>query len=95
MNIYRPPNLNNPETFFKEVSDSLSKASLTYENFIIIGNFNIYINIAVMEVDKLEFCNLFDLINLIKTKTCCYKNRKSTIDLSLTNRPVFSNYQSH
>ena len=89
MDIYRPPNFNNLDTFFKEVSDSLSYGILTYENFIIMGNFNIDINNAGMDVDKLdEFCNLFDLINLIKTETCCIKNHKSTTDLLLTNRPL-------
>ena len=89
MVIYRPPNFNNPDTFFKEVSDSLSKASFKYENFIIMGDFNIDINIAGIDLDKLdEFCNLFDLINLIKTETCSTKNQKSTIDLFLTNRPL-------
>ena len=34
--IYRPPNFNNLDTFFKKVSDSLRKASLTYKNFIIM-----------------------------------------------------------
>ena len=59
INIYRPLNFNNPDTFFKEVSDSLSKASFTYQNFIKMGNFNIDINTAEIEVDKLdEFCNL-------------------------------------
>ena len=80
MGIYRPPNFDNLDTFFKEVTDSLSKASLTYKNFIIMGDFNIDINTAGMYVDKRdEFCNLFDLINLIKTETCCTKNHKSTI----------------
>ena len=65
MGIYRPPNFNNPDTFFKEVTDSLSKANLTYENFIIMGDFDINISTAGMDVDKLdEFCNLFDLTNL-------------------------------
>ena len=62
MGIYRPSNFNNLDTLFKEVSDSLSKASLVYENFIIMGDFKIDINIAGMDVDKLdEFWNLFDL----------------------------------
>ena len=52
MGIYREPNFNNLDTFFKTVSDSLSKASLTYENFIIMGDFDIDINFAGMEVDK-------------------------------------------
>ena len=62
MGIYRPRNFNNLDMFFKEVSDSLNKASLTYKNFISMGDFNIDINTAGMEVDKLdEFCDLFDL----------------------------------
>ena len=89
MGIYRPPNSDNLDTFFKQVSDSLSKASLTYENFIIMGDFNIDINIAGMDVDKLdEFCNLFDLTNLIKTETCCTTNDKSRINLFLTDRAL-------
>ena len=96
MDIYRPTNFGNLNTFFKEVSDSLSKASLTYKNFIIMGDFNIDINTAGMDIDKLdEFCNLFDLTNLIKTETCCTKNQKSTIDLFLKNRTVFSKNQNH
>ena len=54
-----------------------------------MGDFNIDINTAGMEVDKPdEFCNLFDLTNLIKTETCCTINHKSTTDLFLTNRPL-------
>ena len=54
-----------------------------------MGDFNIDINTAVMDVDELDkFCNLFDLTNLIKTQTCCIKTRKSTIDLILTNRSL-------
>ena len=42
-----------------------------------------------MDVDKLdEFCNLFDLTNLVKTETRCTENHKSKIDLFLTNRPL-------
>ena len=54
-----------------------------------MGDFNIDINTAGMDVDKLdEFCNLFELTNLIKTETCCTENHKSTIDLFLINRPL-------
>ena len=71
------------------MTDSLSKASLTYENLVIMGDFHIDINNARMKVDKLnEFCNLFGVTNLIKTETCCTKNQKSTIVLLLTNRPL-------
>ena len=97
MGFYRPPKFNNLDTFLKEVSDSLSKAILTYENFIIMGDFNTDINTAGMEVDKLdEFCNLFDLTNLNKTETFRTKNHKSTIDLFLINRPLsFQKNQNH
>ena len=51
-----------------------------------MGDFNIDINTAGMDFDKLdEFCYLFDLKILIKTEKCCTKNHKSTIDLFLTN----------
>ena len=53
MGIYRSPNVNNLNTSFKEVSDSLCKASLTYENFIIMSDFNVDINIG-MNIDKLD-----------------------------------------
>ena len=62
---------------------------MTYENVIIMGDFNIDINTTGMKVDKLDgICNLFDLTNLIKTETCCTKNHKCTIDLFLTNKPL-------
>ena len=39
--------------------------------------------------DKLdEFCDLFNLTNLIKSETCFTKNHKSLIDLFLTNTPL-------
>ena len=42
-----------------------------------------------MDVDKLdEFCNLFDLTNLVKSETRYTENHKSTTDLFLTNRPL-------
>ena len=75
--------------FFNEVIHSLSKASLTYENFIIMDDFNIDVHANGVEVDKLDvFCNLFNLINLIKIEACCTKSQKSTVDLFLTNRPL-------
>ena len=84
MGIYRPPNFDNIDTFLKEMCDPLSKAGLTYKNFIIMGGSNIDINTAGIAVDKLdEFCNIFDVTKLIKTETCCTKNHKLTIDLFL------------
>ena len=54
-----------------------------------MGDFNIDINATGKDDDKLdEFCNLFNLTNLIKAETCSTKNQKSAIDLLLTNRPL-------
>ena len=77
------------DVFFNGVIHSLSKARLTYEDFIIIGDFNIDVNTTGVEVDKLDvFCDLFDLTNLIKIETCCTKSQKSTIDLFLTKKSL-------
>ena len=90
MCIYRPPNYNNLSTFFGEITLSLKKAALKFENFVVMGDFNIDVNASVPGKDKLdEFCNLFDLTNLVKEVTCCTNNHRSTIDLILTNRPDY------
>ena len=90
MCIYRPPNYNNLSTFFDEITLSLNKAALKFENFLVMGDFNIDANASGPGKDKLdEFCNLFDLTNLVIEVTCCTNNHSSTIDLILTNRPDF------
>ena len=46
-----------------------------------------------LEKDKLnEFCNLFDLTNLVKDKICSTSGRKSTIDLTSTATIFFKNH---
>ena len=40
MIIYRPPSCSNLDTFFSEITISLTKASCNYQNFIIIGDIN-------------------------------------------------------
>ena len=42
---------------------------------------------AGRKLDKLEeFCDLFNLTNLIKNETCFTRDYKSTIDLIFTNK---------
>ena len=87
--IYRPPNTQNIDHFFNELSDSLSKPNESYKNFIFMGDFNIDIGISNSDHDKLkQFCSLFKLKSLIKKETCITKTHKSTIDLILTNKPL-------
>ena len=46
LGIYRPPTPENLASFFGELTDSLSKGSEFYENFIILGDFNIDVKVA-------------------------------------------------
>ena len=78
----RSPNPNNMNTFFDEITACLSKAAVKCENT------------GYGELDT--FYDLFNLTNLIHSETCLIKNRKSTIDLFLTNKPksFFKTYTS-
>ena len=75
---------------FNELTTSLSQASKIYDNFIEIGDFYIDVNLPRYKHDKLEeFCNHFDLSNLIKSNTCFTKTHSSETDLILTNNSKF------
>ena len=84
MSVYTPPSSSNIDTFFAELTISLSKANL------IMGDFNIDItNEYFSGFDKLEeLCDTFNLTNLIKSETCYTNNHKSTIGLFFTNKPL-------
>ena len=65
----------------------MSKTSESYENFIVMGGFNINVTNKGIEFDKLdEFCDLFSLTNLVTSLTYFPRSHKSTIDLILTNK---------
>ena len=61
---------------------SIDLFSSNYENVLLMGDFNAGLDNAVLK----DFCNLYDLTNLINN---CYKNpnNPSCIDLLLTNSP--------
>ena len=87
--IYRSPDPGNLSIFFEELSESLSKAILKYQNIIIMGDFNIDLKIKGFGFNKRDkLCDLFNLTNLIRTETCFTKSHKSLIDLFLTNKPL-------
>ena len=94
MSVYRPPSLSNIDTFFAELTISLSKVN-EFDNLVIMSDFNI--DIAKEDCSgfgKLEeLCDTFNLPNLIKSETCFTNNHKSTIDLFFTNKPFFRNYK--
>ena len=80
--------LNNLSNFFGEITLSLNKAALKFERFIVMGNFNNDANASRSEKHKIdEFCNLFDLTNLVRKATCCTNNPRSTIYVIVTNGP--------
>ena len=88
LGIYRPPTPENLVSLFEELTDSLSKRSEFYKNFIILSDVNLDVKLADRELNKLdEFCDLFNLTNLIRNETCFTRDHKSTIDLILTNKP--------
>ena len=62
-------NRNNIGDHPDSLSKNLALYSSTYENYIIIGNFNNQAGSKKMS----NFCDIFDLTSLIKEPTC-YKN---------------------
>ena len=87
MCIYHPLNYISLSTLFDKITLSLNKVALRFENFIVMGDFNIDINASGPGKDKLDgFCNLFYLFNFAREVTCCTNNHRSATDLILTNR---------
>ena len=86
--IYRPPVSSNLKSFFQELSLCMNKALEKYDNVIIMGDINIdWQNRKHQGYDDLkEFCDVFDLDNLVKEATCITSNHSSSIDVILTNR---------
>ena len=77
------PRKENISYFLGYISKGLDKVLDTYENFIIVGDFNSQMS----EMHMKDFCDLYDLGNLIKEPTCFKNpNNPSSIDLMLTNR---------
>ena len=78
------PSKSNILNFFTELEPILDRHMTKYVNFIMLGDFNSEISENAMK----EFCENYNLTNLIKEPTC-FKNptNPSSIDLILTNRP--------
>ena len=76
MIVYRPPSSSNIDTFFAELTISLSKAVNKCDNLIITGDFNIDITGEdFLGFDKLEeLCDTFNLKSLLKSETCYINN---------------------
>ena len=70
----------------RETQVALDVLSSKYENIIIIGDFNL----EPKESAMIDFCQAYNMENLINNFTC-YKNpnKPTCIDLMLTNKPRF------
>lgn len=73
MLIYRS-SLDSLSQFLESLTDIIDFSASSYDNFIIMGDFNAQ-----------DFINVNGLINLIELNTC-FKRQGSCIDLILTNR---------
>ena len=80
------PNKHNISKHIEALSKSIDLFSSNYENVLLMGDFNAGLDNAVLK----DFCNLYNLTNLIN-KATCYKNANnpSCIDLLLTNFPKY------
>ena len=62
--VYRTPSQENLELFFDELSSCLSKASETYENFVVTGDF--YIDIKTKDREYEKFKDFFQSFQSFK-----------------------------
>ena len=87
ISIYRNEDVN-PSTFFSYLSQSLDQIFNIYENIIIMGDINI--NSLDKNASKFthlqDFCDSFDLRNLVKGPTCLQSENPTSIDMILTNK---------
>ena len=79
------PHRNNIGNHLDSLSKNLALYSSAYDNYIVIGDFNVEADSKKMS----SFCDTFDLTSLIKEPPS-YKNPDNPfyIDLILTNKPL-------
>ncbi len=74
--------------YLDERENILNNALCKYGHIIIAGDTNTDLLKKTTESRNINyFCDNFDLRNIIKVPTCFVQNRKTLIDLILTNKP--------
>ena len=68
------PHLNSIQNCLLQLSKKFDFYSSKYENFIVLGDFNVEMTKTHME----EFCSVFNFKNLIKDSTCFKNSEKPT-----------------
>ena len=81
ISIYRAPSQNN-EFFLNSLTNIIDHFTKLFDNYIIIGDFNLF---KLSNTTLKHFLDSNVLYNLIKGHTC-FKGKGSLIDLILTNR---------
>ena len=66
-----------------EVGPNLDLLPSRYENFLLLGNFNAEPTTITIS----DFCEIYNLKNIIKDKGCFKNPSAPTLDLMITNRP--------
>ena len=86
--VYRPLGSGNLANVFSESNKCVDMATRKYENIVIMGDISIDTdNDKGAGLNKMsEFCDIFDLDNLIRGNTCVTVGRASSIDVILTNK---------
>ena len=76
--------------YLKKIDKDLDVLTLKYDNIILMGDFNVESADTVVS----NFCEIYNLINIIREKTCFKNpNNPSCIDLITTSRPKsFQNF---
>ena len=82
VSIYRPPD-QNLDYFLSSITSLLDHYLTIYEDFVIMGDFNVNESNPVMET----FLNQHNWKNIIKNKTCYKSLEGCCIDLIITSRP--------
>ena len=80
------PNKQLSNSFFSELSKSLDMYIASVDNLLVLGDFNT----VITEENMKNFCDSYNLTNLIKEPTCFKSLQNPTsIDVILTNRGIF------
>ena len=79
--LYKPPQ-NNTSLFLEQISNQVNESLKTYENILLIGDFNI----TPDNIHMKDFLHTHDFENLVKSPTCFKSDTPSCIDLILTNQ---------
>ena len=85
MNGFYSPNKSQISHHLEYLNSLLDKYSKKYENYVVIGDFNVSTSDSSMK----EFCSL-NRFKILTNKSTCYKNSKkpACIDLIRTNQPT-------